>query len=279
VPDREPTRLHRQLAAELGHLRSLSGLSGRAMAERTKSSQPTIVRIERAEAVPSMPVVRAWLEATDADPDLRERVIALTDAIHVQTVRWPTLLTGRTHLQDDVREREQESVIVRNFQPTVIAGLLQTPAYTRALMPLTDITGKIDHEATVAARLQRQQVLYDSGRTFQFLIGESVLRWSPGDDVMAGQLDRIAQLSELPTVEIAVLPVTAHVATPWHNFVVHILADDSAYVTTELIHGTQRLSDSEEVGLYRGLWDRLWSASVSGGDAVRQILAAAERVS
>jgi hypothetical protein len=249
------------------------------MAERTKSSQPTIVRIERAEAVPSMPVVRAWLDATDADPDLRERVIALTDAIHVQTVRWPTLLTGRTHLQDDVREREQESVIVRNFQPTVIAGLLQTPAYTRALMPLTDITGKIDHEATVAARLQRQQVLYDSGRTFQFLIGESVLRWSPGDDVMAGQLDRIAQLSELPTVEIAVLPVAAHVATPWHNFVVHILADDSAYVTTELIHGTQRLSDTEEVGLYRGLWDRLWSASVSGSDAVRQILAAAERVS
>jgi transcriptional regulator with XRE-family HTH domain len=271
VAEREPTRLHRQLATELAYLRSLSGLSGRDMAERVGISQPTVVRIERAEAIPSMPVVLAWLDAADAPPQARERVTALTDAIHVQTVRWPTLLSGRSHLQDDVHERELESVLVRNFQPTVIAGLLQTPAYTRALMPLTDIAGQIDHDATLAARLRRQQLLYDSGRTFQFIISEAVLSWSPGKDVMAGQLDRLSQLAELPTIELAVLPATARAATPWHNFVIHVLSDDSAYVNTELIHGTQRLSDAGEIALYRGLWDRLWSASATGDDAVHLI--------
>jgi hypothetical protein len=39
--------------------------------------------------------------------------------------------------------------------------------------------------------------------------------------VVTGQLDRLMQLAELPTVDIAVLPVGARVATPWHNFVIH----------------------------------------------------------
>jgi transcriptional regulator with XRE-family HTH domain len=272
VPERQPSRPNRQLAAELAHLRSLSGLSGREMAKRAGISQPTVVRIERAEAVPSMPTVRAWLEATDAEADVRDRIIGLTDAIHLQTVRWSALLADRAHLQDDVRGRELESVLVQNFQPTVIAGLLQTPAYTRALMPLTDITGQLDHEATVAGRLQRQQVLYETDRRFEFVITEPVLHWAPGDGVMSGQLDRLAQLAQLPTVTLAVLPASARAATPWSNFVIHSLPEDSAsYVTTELVHGTQRLRDATEVQLYRGLWDRLWAASAVGDDAVRLI--------
>jgi hypothetical protein len=96
-----------------------------------------------------MPIVRAWLDAVSAAPEARERVIALTEAIHLQTVRWSALLAGRTHLQDEVGARELESNLVQNFQPTVIPGLLQTPGYVRALLPLADITGQIDHEATM----------------------------------------------------------------------------------------------------------------------------------
>lgn len=253
-------------------LRSLAGVSGRDLAKQVGVSQPTVVRIERAENAPSMPIVLAWLDATGAPAEAHERVIALTEAIHLQTVRWPTLLAGRNQLQDEVRERELESVLVQNFQPTVIAGLLQTTAYTRALLPLTDITGRLDHEATLAGRHQRQQVLYEPGRRFQFLIAESVLSWAPGEDVLAGQLDRLLQLSDLPAVDIAVLPTAARVATPWHNFVIHHVADsDASYVTTELIHGTQRLSDLGEVEMYRDLWDRLWAASSTAENA-REII-------
>jgi transcriptional regulator with XRE-family HTH domain len=275
VPDREPTRLHRQLAAELAMQRRLSGLSGRDMAKRLGVSQPTVVRIEHAEhAPPSLPVVQAWLDAVNANPESRERATALTEAIHLQTVRWPALLADRTHLQDEVRQRELESVLVQNFQPTVIPGLLQTASYTQALLPLTDISGKLDHAATLAGRLERQQVLYESGRQFQFLITEATLTWSPADNLLDGQLDRIAQLCTLPTVDIAVLPARVQVATPWHNFVIHTVAGDtSSYVTTELIHGIQRLGDGEEVQLYRRLWDRMRNAAITGVDAVQLIRA------
>lgn len=38
-------------------------------------------------------------------------------------------------------------------------------------------------------------------------------------------------------------------------------------MTTELVHGGGRITDPEMVGLYRGLWDRLWSAAAKGDDA------------
>jgi hypothetical protein len=80
------------------------------------------------------------------------------------------------------------------------------------------------------------------------------------------------QLCELPGVDIAILPADARVATPWHNFVIHnVDGGGASYVTSELIHGTQRLGEAEDVQLYRSLWDRLWSASAVDGDAVQLI--------
>jgi transcriptional regulator with XRE-family HTH domain len=263
----EPDRLRRALAAELGYLRQRSGLSGRALARELRVSQPTVHRIETGVTVPNLPTVRAWLDVTEAPTERRDPILAMAEALAARTVRWSELLSERPHLQDAVAEREAESVLVRNFQPTVIAGLLQTPAYARALMPLVDPSGKLDHEATVAARIERQRVLYEPGKRFEFLISESALRWSPGEGVMAGQRDRLTQLTELSTVEIAVLPFTAQVAAPWHNFVIFTRADDSRYVTTELIHGTQRIEAEADVTLYAALWERLWAAALRGPDA------------
>jgi hypothetical protein len=59
------------------------------------------------------------------------------------------------------------------------------------------------------------------------------------------------QLCELPGVDIAILPADARVATPWHNFVIHnVDGGGASYVTSELIHGTQRLGEAEDVQLY-----------------------------
>ncbi|MCA1672296.1 MAG: DUF5753 domain-containing protein, partial [Actinobacteria bacterium] len=48
----------------------------------------------------------------------------------------------------------------------------------------------------VAARMQRQQVLYRTGKRFHFLIAESALRTRLcPPEVMIGQLDRLVALS------------------------------------------------------------------------------------
>jgi len=242
-------------------------------------SQPMMSRLDNAIGPPPTElVVNAWLDAVGADDDTRLRVRALAQAAYGETTPWPELLSEKPHLQDDVQARESASVRVRNFQPTVIAGLLQTAGYASAVIPLADITGQVDHAASVAARLRRQEILHEPGRRFEFILGEHVLRWSPGVGVMPAQLDRLTQLATLPTVAIAVLPELAQSATPWHNFVLHERADSTAYATTELIHGPQEIHDRANVTLYQGFWDRLWAMSATGDAATGLIREALRRL-
>ena len=127
----------------------------------------------------------------------------------------------------------------------------------------------------MSARIERQQILYDEGRTFRFLVAERVLEWPLGGPSVAGaQRDRLASLARLPSVEVAVLPAGATVAAPWHNFIIWESAGvPASFVTMELVHGAQEVHDPERVQLYDELWERLWSASLTGDEALELIRA------
>jgi len=271
-----PRPRRERLRQELVRVRDLAGVSGRELARRLKNARPelkasqgTISRIENGQVLPSLPVVRAWLELCQVDEPNSERIVDLAEAAHGETRPWKELLQEEQHLQGVARQRELAAVRVRNFQPTIVPGLLQTPEYAASLIPLADVTGGTEHEAAVAERLARQQVLYDDNRRFQFVMTEHVLRWAPGPrGLLTAQLDRIASLAGLDTVDVAVVPVETPALVPWHNFVIWESADRDPFVTTELVHGEQELHDPEQVALYEKLWDRMWSSAVVGEDAV-----------
>jgi transcriptional regulator with XRE-family HTH domain len=260
-----------QLAKELQRLRDLAGLSGRELARRTGISQPKVSRIEHGQALTSLPEAERWLTECGASPDVHRRVLALVEAVLGETRPWGELLQGRDHLQDLVRERDTAAALVQNFQPTVIPGLLQTAEYARRILAL----GRTDVAFALAARLDRQQMLHEPGRQFEFLIVEHVLTWSPGPEpatVLGPQLDRLMSLATLENIEIAVLPRTAVPVLPWHNFVIRQPADRGpAYVTTELVHGAQEITDPASVAVYRSTWARLWDAAVVGREAMELI--------
>lgn len=261
----EPSRPRRLLANELLRLRELAGLSGREIARRTGVSQPVVSRIDRGLALPAMPVVVRWLTECGADDDTQVRVLALAEWAHGETRPWKDLIEGRAHLQDDARDRNDASRVVRNFQPTIIPGLLQTAEYARAILSL----GRTDVAQAVAARISRQEVLHQPGRRFQFLIGEHALSWSPGRRALAGQLDRIVSLVTLESVDVAILRGDTAPVIPWHNFVLREPADGSpVYVTTELFHGAQEILAADSVAIYTDAWDRLWKDAVHGDEAV-----------
>ncbi len=267
----EPTHLRAQLAKELQRLRDLAGLSGRELSRRTGISQPKISRIDHGRALPSLPEAERWLTECGATTDVHQRVLALLEAALGETRPWGDLLEGREHLQEMVRERDTAAAIVRNFQPTVIPGLLQTAEYARRILAL----GRTDVAAALAARLERQKVLHEPGRRFEFLIAEHVLQWSPGPGPavpLGPQLDRLVSLATLENVEIAVLPRDAAPVLPWHNFVLREPMDGGpAYVTTELVHGAQEITDLASVRVYRATWSRLWDAAAVGSDAIELI--------
>lgn len=269
------TAFRAQLGQELKHLREFAGLSGRDLAARIRDSgldmsQSKVSRIEIGTATVTRPEVQAWADYTDAAPGTRERLIELAEAAFTELAAWRNTVRADTrHVQDQVRAREATAHTVRNFQPTVIPGLLQTPEYAHWMIPLADIAGVVDHAASAAARLERQPALFDTDCRFEFLIGECALHWNPAPamEVLVAQLDRVASLAAMDSVRIGVLPIDGQaVAASWSNFVIY--EGDETFVMVELIHAGLRIADPEDVELYRGLYDRLRERAAKGPDAV-----------
>lgn len=275
----ETSRIREQLGAELRAARQLADLDQRALRERLgkdeegnyKTSQAAISRYERGAVQglpPSRQLVLQWLAVCDAPEETRARVLALTEAAHNESRSWTDMLGDAGHLQGIARDREAAARRIRVCQLTMVPGLLQTAEYARQLMPQVDVFNKFDHAAAVAARMDRQKLLYEEGRQFEFLIAEHALRWSPGPGVMPAQLDRLVSLSTLATVEIAVLPTRREGALEWHSYDLLELVDEPAScVTTELVHGGQLIGEPELVAPYVALWDRLWQAAAHGDEA------------
>lgn len=262
-----------RLGSELRHLREFAGLTGRALAERIGINQSKVSRIESGETPVTRPEVYAWADATGAAPDTRARLVELAEATFTEVAAWrDAVRAGNKHMQDQIREREATARTVRNFQPTVIPGLLQTPEYAHRIIPLADIAGKIDHAASAAARLERQQALFDTERRFEFLIGEVALRVNPAPsaDLLVAQLDRVASLAAMENMHIGVLPTSGQaVATSWSNFVIY--EGNETFVAVELAHAQVRVTDTRDIELYRTLYDRLWKHATKGKDAVTLI--------
>lgn len=269
--------MRRQLGAELRKLRSLAGLSQRVLVEALSSSQAGISRIEHGETLPTREQVNAWLRTCDVrdDQDVRDRVLGLADAAHGETRPWGDMLpTDESHLQGVAGEREKSATLIRNCQLTWLPGLLQTAEYARLVIEQTDPESERDTAAALAARLQRQQILFEKGRRFEFLIAEAALLWVPEAGVLDAQRDRLLSLATLPTVEIAILPNRRTGTPAWHSFIIFQAADESSFVTAELVHGGQEITDPNAVRPYMALWDRLWKAAATGDEAVDHIRSA-----
>jgi transcriptional regulator with XRE-family HTH domain len=270
-----PLNARRQLAEDLKYLRVSAQLTERKLAELLGVTQAWINRQEQGHGTTARSVkpqlIEAWAEATNADANMRSRLRVLVDAVLRNDQSWRERLGDRTHLQDEMREREAASRIIRNFQPTIVPGLLQTPEYAHFVIPLADIEGVIDHQAAAAGRLQRQQALFTDERRFEFLIGEAALRWPASQpQMLAAQLDRIATLASLASVHIAVLPHgEPATVVPWSNFI--IFEGNSPFVSIELAHHEDPIADEKRVNLYRDLYSKMWQRALTGSEAVALI--------
>jgi transcriptional regulator with XRE-family HTH domain len=246
-------------------------VSGRALGEQIGTSQGTIWRIEQGKALPTRRQAEAWLDACAADDERTARVLQLLEDTYREAPTWTRTLAGRSHTQAEMAARERASAQVRNFQPTIVPGLLQTAEYARLLVPHVDRTSEIDVDEHVAKRLERQTMLDEEGRQFVFLLGERSLRWSPGPGVMAAQRERLIAAAGRPTVTLGVVPDTAPVVA-WHNFIIHELADGQpTYVTTETVHGELAVREPADVAIYLNLWGQLRESAVIGDDAAEWI--------
>jgi transcriptional regulator with XRE-family HTH domain len=246
----------------------LAGVSGRQLAQRTGLSQSKVSRIERGDAIASVPELTQWLECSAATDRLDELIVA-TEAALNESDSWNDFqrMTTFEEMQKQVQEREATARIQRSFLPTLVPGLLQTAEYARLVFTVADLTGHQDHAAAVQRRLDRQQVLYDPSHTFEFIVTEAALRWRPGPpDVLIAQLDRIASLATLTNVTIGVVPMNAETrAIPWHGFTLNEdVEEGEPFVQVETIHAYLTVARPDDVELYRRQFAVLREAALTG---------------
>lgn len=267
---KSPLRVRRQLGVELRGARTLAGVTQRELAARLGTNQPRINRVEHGETLLPKADILTWLTSVDADEEVRERVLTLTQAAHSETWPWRAGMTDG-HLQDIAAADEKVAVRVRNYAMQWMPGLVQTAAYARALLTQIDAAGEMDIPKAVAARMARQSVLYEEGRRFELLFEEAALSWAPADSVKPAQRDRLLSVATLDTVEIAVLPTDRAGASGWGPFMLWTMADGTVFATTEMPHGEQVITDPDGVAAYEHVWKTLWETAVHG-DAATELI-------
>ncbi|MFD9689063.1 helix-turn-helix domain-containing protein [Kitasatospora sp. NPDC059088] len=256
----------RDLAAALKDLRRASGLSGERLAVRCGMSQSKISRIETGRALPTVVDVHQIVNALGLDEDLARELLALASVANAEyeDVR-ASVRRGLHFRQRELATLESNSEHIRYFLPAIPSGLLQTPEYMRAAMspPVDPVDGDVTQ--AVALKIERQAVLYDESKQFDFLLTESAVRWKLcPPSVMAVQLDRLASISRLPNVNIGIVPLSAQIAdAPFHIFTVY----DSSLVTVELFTGRVVLRDPKDIDHYQRLFDFFLANSQVGAGA------------
>ncbi len=205
-------------------------------------------------------------------PDVLTELTGRLRTLETQYGAWRRqLAAGVRARQEAWHATESASAEVRNFESAVIPGLLQTPEYARHMFLRTTTLHRTtqDIEAGVNARIQRQQALYMPGRSFHFLLWEPALHMllCPRE-VMTGQLDRLAGVFGMSTVQLGIVPLGADLTVvPTHGFWLF----DEHLVMVETIGAELRLTDPAELSLYRTVWDELAQAALTGHEAHRLI--------
>ncbi|KJS56611.1 helix-turn-helix transcriptional regulator [Streptomyces rubellomurinus] len=258
-----------QLGAALRELRQASGKEAKAVARGAVMSPSKLSKIETGKVSPTVVDVERILTAIGVSDEVKAEYMAAARAEATETTAWRLIRRlGYHRKQQQIKALDDATNVVRVFQPSLVPGMLQTPEYIRAVFGRKGI-GAEQLDRTVAARIARQQSLYDTSKTFQFVIIEPVLRWRlVPDAMMAGQLDRILSVSRLPHVDIRVVPLAARQSdVPSHSFVIR----DGRMVTVETVHAEVSVTDPRDVELYVRKFEGFAASALSGDDMRRTI--------
>jgi transcriptional regulator with XRE-family HTH domain len=259
-----------RLGEALRELRRAADLTGEQLATELGVSQSKVSRIELGQSVPAAVDVERWTAVTGAPAEQTAHLLELAERAGTEAVAWRRgLRGGLVGLQQETAALEASAQLIRSFHPVLVPGLLQTPAYAKAVFTAAHPAGRADVAEAVAARMNRQAILYEETRRYEFVLAEAGLRWRLGPtDLLLGQLDRLGVVATLPNVSLGIIPLAAELHA-WHShgFVIFAERDGESVVHVETL--TSALNVHEPVGVtaYQEAFDRLQGSAVVGAEA------------
>jgi transcriptional regulator with XRE-family HTH domain len=259
------------LGKRLRELRQQASMSGRQLAELLSWPPSKVSKLENGRQTPTDDDIRGWTRATDSEGET-EALLASLHTLEVQHAEWQRQLrTGLKPHQQEIADLDARTRLFRAFEPTFVPGLLQTAEYARARFAQSITVFKVrnDINEAVAARVQRQEILYRTDKRFHFVLTEAALRYRLcPPEVMLGQLDRLVALTSLPNMKLGIIGFeTAYVVAPAHGF--WLLDNDRVMVET--FSAELNLAQPQELALYGGIFDSL-AAVASYGRAARAVI-------
>ncbi|MFF5110965.1 helix-turn-helix domain-containing protein [Streptosporangium sp. NPDC000509] len=257
-----------ELGMRLRHLRETAHLSGKDLAERLRWQASKVSRIENARQTVTEDDVTRWARAVDASPEVVQALLEQAAGLLDRQDSWRQRHRGAlVTLQEDIRDVEARTTLLRAFEPGVIIGLLQTTEYARSIFTRIKRLYREPEEidAAIRVRMQRQDVLYDQSKRFRFVIPEAALRYRLAPlNVMRGQLDRLLAVTALPNVEFGVIPFeTPLPSAPLNGFWVY----DEDHVTVPTRTRDLLLRDPEDVAFYTRAFEELREVAAFGEGA------------
>jgi transcriptional regulator with XRE-family HTH domain len=206
-----PTVHQRRLRTELRRAREAAGLTQDEVAKSLEWSLSKVIRIEAGTVRVAITDVKVLLQLYGIPADRSDELVALARAAREQAW-WSGYrrIIGQPYF--DLIGYESAASTVREFQPMVLPGLLQTGDYARALIGATikeDSRHLVDDLVEIRAR--RQQILEeDQPAQFFFVFGEAAVRFLIGGaGVMRDQIRHLLEVTQLPNVTIEVIPFSA----------------------------------------------------------------------
>jgi transcriptional regulator with XRE-family HTH domain len=287
VPERgSPSVRRRRLAAELRRLRERAGFTGEDVAERLGWSTSKLSRIETSKSGIKQNDLELLLGLYRVGEAHRSEVLALAresaKAPFVDDAAIASFPAGYAAFV----YAEAEAIRLWDWEPLVVPGLLQTEGYAREVMrgwnsmfnlPPTEL------QARVEARMMRQQVLTrDHPLELSVVIDESVIHRRFGDSsTMHDQLERLVESSEMPNVEVRVLPLSGYHPIGTGSFVYMQFKQEHAVPVNDIVTVEQLIShyyieDVAETNMYRVTFERL-RAEALGATETRDLIASAAR--
>lgn len=205
--DRGPAIARALLTTELRRLRNSTGHRQQDIARACEWSSAKIIRIESG----ATPVTKTDLLALLACYGVTgaERVRELTDLARTARQKgwwedFPAAPVTRACLARLGYEHGAD--VIRTCDPLQVPGLLQTPAYTAAVLEAARIPSDAARAMAGLSRERQRQAAAQAPRQ-EYLIDETVLTRPAGDPgLMPAQLRRIADTARQPGITVRVIP-------------------------------------------------------------------------
>lgn len=280
-----PTVHRRQLGAELRRLRKTADLGIERVASELNCSQTRVSRIETgkggAVAKPADVTRLCELYGVQDEKKIQMLLDMLTNS---QKRGWwesyddvlPSGMEVYVGLESDARAE-------RAWEPLLVHGLLQTPAYARSVLESWPSNRPDQIDSLVQVRMERQHLLAKEDEPLELwaVLDEAVIRRPLGGKVvMREQLQHLAQSAKRPNITIQIIPERAG-GHPGLGGAFSLLEfeEDQPVVYVDSPAGNLYLEKKPDVRRFASVFDLLRAVALAPDESSALIERAAEEMS